>query len=116
MDERTRRTDKDARPDVRPGARGFIPDPFKPGVKTPSRSRWRIGAGVVVLVLLAFGIYETARWVRTAGPPGGRFPQGALQTVGASTAVVGDVPVVLNELGTVTPLATVTVQTQINGN
>ncbi len=115
MDERTRRTDEDARPDVRPGARRFMPDPFKPGVKTPSRSRWRVGVGAVVLVLLAFGIYETARWVRTAGPPGGRFPQGALQTVGAATAAVGDVPVVLNELGTVTPLATVTVQTQING-
>ncbi len=115
MDERTRRTDEDARPDVRPGARRFMPDPFKPGVKTPSRSRWRVGVGAVVLVLLAFGIYETARWVRTAAPPGGRFPQGALQTVGAATAAVGDVLVVLNELGTVTPLATVTVQTQING-
>jgi membrane fusion protein, multidrug efflux system len=115
MDERTRRTDEDARPDVRPGARRFIPDPFKPGVKTPSRSRWRVGVGAVVVVLLAFGIYETARWVRTAAPPGGRFPQGALQTVGAATAAVGDVPVVLNELGTVTPLATVTVETQING-
>ena len=115
MDERTRRTNEDTRPDVRPGARGFIPYPFKPGVKAPSRSRWRIGVGVVILVLLAFAIYETARWVRTAAPPGGRFPQGALQTVGASTAAIGDVPVVLNELGTVTPLATVTVQTQING-
>ena len=122
MDERTRRTDDDAKrdvnpgvnPDLAPGARGFIPEPFKPWVKAPSRSRWRIGIGVVVL-LLAFGIYETARWVRTATPPGGRFPQGAVQTVGASSAAVGDVRVILNELGTVTPLATVTVQTQING-
>jgi len=53
--------------------------------------------------------------VRTAPRPGGRLPQGALQTVGASTAALGDVRVILNELGTVTPLATVTVQTQING-
>jgi multidrug efflux system membrane fusion protein len=62
---------------------------------------------VIVLVLLALGIYETARWVRTAPAPGGRFPQGALQTVGAAAAVLGDVRVILNELGTVTPLATV---------
>jgi multidrug efflux system membrane fusion protein len=84
-------------------------------VKAPPRSRWRIGIGVGVLLLLAFAVYETARWVRTATPPGGRFPQGASQTVGASTAALGDVRVILNELGTVTPLATVTVQTQING-
>ena len=119
MDERTRRTDENARPDLRPdltpGARRLIPEPFKPWVKTRPRSRWRIGIGVVVLLVLAFGIYETARWVRTATPTGGRFPQGALQTVGASTAALGDIRVVLNELGTVTPLATVTVQTQING-
>jgi membrane fusion protein, multidrug efflux system len=111
MDERTRRTDKE----LAPSARRLIPEPFKPWVKAPPRSRWRIGIGVVVLLLLGFAIYETVHWVRTATPPGGRFPQGALQTVGASTAALGDVRVVLNELGTVTPLATVTVQTQING-
>ena len=111
MDERTRRTDEE----LAPGARRLIPEPFKPWVKAPPRSRWRIGIGVVVLLLLGFAIYETAHWVRTATPPAGRFPQGALQTVGAATAALGDVRVILNELGTVTPLATVTVQTQING-
>src|ERR1700752_5362093 len=103
MDERTRRTDKE----LAPSARRLIPEPFKPWVKTPPRSRWRIGIGVVVVLVLAFGIYETVHWVRTAAPPGGRFPQGAPQTVGVSTVALGDVRVVLNELGTVTPLATV---------
>jgi len=111
MDERTRRTDKDLAPD----ARRLIPEPFKPWVKAPPRSRWRIGIGVIVLLLLGVVIYETAHWVQTATPPGGRFPQGVPQTVGASAAALGDVRVILNELGTVTPLATVTVQTQING-
>jgi membrane fusion protein, multidrug efflux system len=116
MDERTRRTDEGLRDqDLAPGARRVIPDPFKPWVKAPPRSRLRSGVGLIVLLLIAFGIYETARWVRTATPPGGRFPQGAVQTVGASAAALGDVRVILNELGTVTPLATVTVQTQING-
>ena len=111
MDERTRRTDKDLAPD----ARRLVPEPFKPWVKAPPRSRWRIGIGVIVLLVLGFAIYETAHWVQTATPPGGRFPQGVPQTVGASAAALGDVRVILNELGTVTPLATVTVQTQING-
>src|SRR6266702_437568 len=114
MDERTRRTDKE----LAPGARRLIPEPlapWAPWIKARPRSRMRTGIGIIVLVLLAFGIYETARWVRSAPPPGGRFPQGAVQTVGASTAALADVRVILNELGTVTPLATVTVQTQING-
>ena len=67
MDERTRRTDEE----LAPGARRLTPEPFKPWVKAPPRSRWRIGIGAVVLLLLAFAIYETAHWVRTATPPGG---------------------------------------------
>jgi multidrug efflux system membrane fusion protein len=112
MDERTRRTDEE----LAPGARRLIPEPWvAPFVKTRPRSRLRSGIGIALLLLVAFAIYETVQWVRSVPPPGGRFPQGAAQTVGASTAVLGDVRVVLNELGTVTPLSTVTVQTQING-
>jgi membrane fusion protein, multidrug efflux system len=119
MDERTRRTDEE----LAPGARRLIPEPVRPWVepwvqpwvKAPPRSRWGLVAGIVLVLLVAFGIYQTARWVRTVPAPGGRFPQGAAQTVGASTATLGNVRVVVNALGTVTPLATVTVQTQING-
>jgi membrane fusion protein, multidrug efflux system len=119
MDERTRRTDEE----LAPGARRRIPDPMRPWlepwvepwVKAPPRSRWRLVAGIVLVLLVVLGIYQTARWVRIAPAPGGRFPQGAAQTVGASTATLGNVRVVVNALGTVTPLATVTVQTQING-
>jgi membrane fusion protein, multidrug efflux system len=111
MDERTRRPDAD----LTPSARRPIPEPsVTPFIKTRPRSRLRSAITVVLLLFVALGIYETARWVRSAPPPG-RFPQGSVQTVGASTAVPGDVRVILNELGTVTPLATVTVQTQING-
>ena len=108
MDERTRRPDEELAPD----ARRLAPSPT---VKTRSGSRLRIGIGLILVMLLALGIYETARWVKTATPPAGRSPQGALQTVGASTVTLGDVRVIVNALGTVTPLATVTVQTQING-
>jgi len=108
MDERTRIPENELAPD----ARRLAP---LPPIKTRVRSRRRIGLGLILLVLLAAGIYETARGLKTVTPSGGRNPQGALQTVGASTVTVGNVRVVVNALGTVTPLATVTVQTQING-
>ena len=107
MDERTRKTDDDLAPDVRRPA-------SEPDVKTQWRSKFRIGAALIAL-LLAFLTYQTVRWVSSAPPAAGRFPQGGLQTVGAATVVLGDIRVIVNALGTVTPLATVTVQTQING-
>ena len=69
---------------------------------------------MLVALLLAVVGYEVLRWAKPA-PPGGRFPQGGLQTVGAASVVLGDIRVIVNALGTVTPLATVTVQTQIDG-
>jgi membrane fusion protein, multidrug efflux system len=42
-------------------------------------------------------------------------PQAPPQSVGAATIAAGDIRVIVNALGTVTPIATVTVQTQING-
>src|SRR6202035_5199076 len=44
-----------------------------------------------------------------------RNPLTAPQSVGAATIGQGDIRVIVNALGTVTPIATVTVQTQING-
>jgi len=98
MDERTRRTGDDLRlaPDVR------------------SRSRLRIAAALIA-ILFALAAYETVRWIKSAPSGGGRFPQGALQSVGASTVTTGNVREIVNALGTVTPIATVTIQTQING-
>jgi multidrug efflux system membrane fusion protein len=107
MDERTRRTDED----LAPTFRRMAP---KPDIGTRSRSRLRIGAGLG-LILLAFATFQIVRWVKSAPPAGGRFPQGAQQSVGAATVTTGDIREIVNALGTVTPLATVTVQTQING-
>jgi multidrug efflux system membrane fusion protein len=107
MDERTRRTDDDLAPTVRPTAPGS-------DVKTPSRWKFRIGIGLIA-ILLIIGAYQIVRWVKSPAPSSGRFPQGGLQSVGAATIALGNVRVVVNALGTVTPLATVTVQTQING-
>src|ERR1700680_3924608 len=102
MDERTRRTDDDLAPNIR--------KPPEPDVTARSRTKFRIGAGLIA-ILLAFGVYQTVRWMKSA-PPAGRFPQGGQQTVGAATVGLADIREIVNALGTVVPLATVTVQTQ----
>ncbi|HTZ01019.1 MAG TPA: MdtA/MuxA family multidrug efflux RND transporter periplasmic adaptor subunit [Xanthobacteraceae bacterium] len=100
MDERTRRIGDDVK--------------APPEVKTRSHWRGRIAAGLVLLLLVLAG-YETVHWIKSTPSGGGRFPQGALQSVGASTVGTGNIREIVNALGTVTPVATVTVQTQING-
>src|ERR1700761_2806676 len=77
-----------------------------------TRRRWP-WVGLLVMVL-ASGVVA---W-RMVGPRGGggsHQRMAMVQPVGAATIGRGDIRVILNELGTVTPLATVTVQTQING-
>ncbi|MGC1447329.1 MAG: efflux RND transporter periplasmic adaptor subunit [Xanthobacteraceae bacterium] len=107
MDERTRKTDDD----LAPALRRTTPDPI---VKTTSRSTFRIGLGLIA-ILLAAGVYETVHWIRAPSASGGRNAPGGLQTVGAATVALGNIRVIVNALGTVTPLATVTLQSQING-
>jgi multidrug efflux system membrane fusion protein len=79
------------------------------------RSRGRVGLVVLIAVLLLGG-YPAFRWLhQTHQGGGGRSEQAAAQSVGAATVGRADIPVTVEALGTVTPLATVTVQTQING-
>jgi membrane fusion protein, multidrug efflux system len=107
MDERTRRTDDDLAPNVRRTA---------PELDVWRHWLWkyRIRAALVALLVI-LGAYEIARWINPSAPAGGHSPQAAAQTVGAATVALGNIRVIVNALGTVTPLATVTVQTQING-
>jgi multidrug resistance efflux pump len=69
--------------------------------------------GAVVVLLLA----GVAWFVHSRAPRDPRAGRGNTASVSVVTAPVqqGDLPVTLNALGTVTPLATVTVKTQING-
>jgi membrane fusion protein, multidrug efflux system len=74
--------------------------------------RWVLIAGVLLaFVLLAWLLTPKA----TNAPPGGRFAAGGPMPVVGAPARAGDMPITLIGLGTVTPLATVTVQSQISG-
>ena len=107
MDERTRNRDDD----LAPALRRTMPDPI---VETRSPWKLRVILGVIA-VLIAVMAYETVRFARSPAPSGGRSGQAPPQTVGAATVTLGNIRVIVNALGTVTPLATVTVQSQISG-
>ncbi len=84
-----------------------------PRVVQPSRWRrliWPV-LGVLLLAAIAWIIFRP----HAQAPRTGRFAQGGPMPVVAATAEKGDMPVTLAGLGTVTPLATVTVMTQISG-
>ncbi len=89
--------------------------PAGPAAPPPSRGS-RLGVLIwgVAIVLLVAGIAWLVHWrAQQNGQAARRNPA----SVPVVTAPVGrgDLPVTLNALGTVTPLATVTVKTQING-
>jgi multidrug efflux system membrane fusion protein len=91
------------------------PAPVVPTPHSPSRRRkllWAIGAAAFVLVL---ALIVRAR---LAHPPAGanfrRAGNNAL-AVGVARVSSGEVPITIDSLGTVTPLATVTVHPQVTG-
>jgi membrane fusion protein, multidrug efflux system len=69
---------------------------------------------IIVALLMAFVIYLRGKRPLPA-PPRGRGAQSGAVAVSVATAVAGDIQVQIPALGTVTPLATVTVRTQISG-
>lgn len=77
---------------------------------------WRalLIALIIVALLTGFVLYLRSKQP-VAAPPRGRNGQTGPVAVSVSTAVSGDMEVKIPALGTVTPLATVTVRTQING-
>lgn len=71
--------------------------------------RWVVTLLVVLLIAFIW-------WRHSNGGKGGGFGgRDAVQAVGVSTAIKGAMPVVLDELGTVTPTNVVTVLPQISG-
>ncbi len=100
------RPEQDAREAQRAGAR--------PPPRTPT-PLWRRALWLAVIVLVFAGVVWWVHMRPAPQSPTGRFGAGAATPVVAATAQKGDIDVLLNGLGTVTPLATVTVRTQISG-
>jgi len=106
--------DRAAKSEVLPREREVEParGPPAPRVRPPPgarRNRWLLA---LLLLLIVVGIAFWWRpWSQAQRGPRAEPPQ----AVGEAPVTRGDLPIVLNGLGTVTPLATVTVQTQING-
>src|SRR6202158_3945568 len=72
---------------------------------------WWVISGLVLLVLIVMGARHRAATPAAAG----RGAMNGPLTVGVATVTTGDIPITINALGAVTPLATVTIHPQING-
>ena len=70
---------------------------------------------IIVAVLVGLAILAWLLTPKASQAPTGRFSGGGPMPVVTATARSGDMPITLIGLGTVTPLATVTVQSQIAG-
>ncbi|MBB2999842.1 MdtA/MuxA family multidrug efflux RND transporter periplasmic adaptor subunit [Paraburkholderia tropica] len=101
-----------------------------PSGEVRRRSRGKLIAFVIVLIVVLIVLLRWQPWSKTpnggAAAPGGasgahsrRGGPGAFanmpQPVSVATARAGDMPIVITALGTVTPLADVTVRTQLSG-
>src|SRR5262245_10447649 len=74
------------------------------------RRKWLIGGATIVLLVV---ILLVLRPGHRAPAPTARMP--AAVPVAVTTAELRDVPITLDGLGTVTPIATVTVRSQVDG-
>jgi multidrug efflux system membrane fusion protein len=88
----------------------------RPAEPPPPRSRLRRALWLVLLLLVVVAVVVWLVFRAGHQPaPSGRFQSGGPMPVGTAKVDKGDMPVILSALGTVTPLAMVTVKTQING-
>ena len=86
-----------------------------PDVKARPRSRLRPIVLLGIAVLLGFGLYRIATAVRAPSEKDSAAEQQTPPPVGVASIGTGDIKVVVTGLGAVTPIATVTVMTQVNG-
>ncbi len=98
-----------------PRKAAYTPPPESPRKRRPVRTFF---VWVVVLGLMGgagYGIWSLAQSQKATPQRQGRGSFGGPTSVGISLAKTGTIHVYVNALGTVTPLSTVTIQTQING-
>ncbi|MBN3856838.1 efflux RND transporter periplasmic adaptor subunit [Paraburkholderia sp. Ac-20340] len=103
-------SDTPNRPPATPGTAIPPPTPTPPAAPTPPRKR-RTGLIVFVLILVALIAAVIFHVLHGKKPARGAAPQ----VVTVAPATLGSMPVTLDALGTVTPVATVTVLPQLSG-
>lgn len=81
--------------------------------KVRTAPRWAVIVAALVLLALFAWLLTPSKAARA--PPGGRFAMGGPMPVVVASGRTGEMPITLIGLGTVTPIATVTVQSQISG-
>jgi multidrug efflux system membrane fusion protein len=81
--------------------------------KVRTAPRWAVILAVLLALVLLAWLLTPGKGARSAAA--GRFAGGGPMPVVTAQARTGDMPITLIGLGTVTPLATVTVQSQISG-
>ncbi len=105
--------DRDAR--VR-GAPAPLTAPQSAPPREATRSGVRSALWLLLVLLVVAGLVAWAVWRAGNQPaPTGRFQSSGPMPVGTAKVETGDMPIALSALGTVTPLAMVTVKTQIAG-
>jgi len=92
-----------------------IPDDAAAGRPAGASGRKKLGWTLAVVGSVALGVIGLRYRAHSVTPPGGRFGAGGPLAVGVAKVTTGEVPITVNALGTVTPLATVTVHPQITG-
>lgn len=105
------------RPATTPAPEAPAPE-IEPGSPRPQR-RSLLGRIVIVVVLAVAALVAWQKFEKPGAPPSegvksGRT-EGATQTVRVAPVALGDMPITLDALGTVTPFETVTIRTQIAG-
>ena len=97
-----------------PGDAPVAPAEDIPGAKPRRRSFLGFLIGLIVLGGVGYYAYHVLH-PAPAGRPAHKHAGGPPQSVGVATVGTGDIKIIYSGLGTVTPLATITVRTQING-
>jgi multidrug efflux system membrane fusion protein len=107
-------------PPALPPRESAIPDAtYRPASPKPPHSKrgalliW--GAVVLLVIALSLLVWWEKHKATAANATAAARAGGGVIPVVVSTARIGDVPIYLPELGSVTPIATVTVRTQVNG-
>ena len=91
----------------------YCPDTRSRGQRLLGTRGLAIGVVLVGLIFLAWLLTPKGATHHTAAS--GRFAASGPMPVAAAAVQTGDMPITLSALGTVTPIATVTVQSQISG-